>query len=105
MKESNILLGLQYLENEFGKEKIERAIENVSNFKVEIPSWIFGDFGGGRFGEYIPPGCARNIYEKLNDAAFVSKITGAIEAVAVETDDGLYRARRFVEVTIGGCGA
>ncbi|MDX1700440.1 MAG: hypothetical protein R3250_07470, partial [Melioribacteraceae bacterium] len=85
MNEKNILLGIECLQNEFGKESIERAVENVAKFKIEIPSWIFGDFGGGRFGEYMPPGFARNIHEKLDDAAFVSKLTGAVDAIAVHT--------------------
>jgi L-rhamnose isomerase / sugar isomerase len=94
LKESDIKSGIELLENEFGKNAIERAINYVQNFKVEVPSWIFGDFGGGRFGEYMPPGCARNIYEKLDDASFINKITGAVEAVSTHTlwdlsDDGL----------------
>ena len=102
MNEKNIALGIEYLQTEFGKETVEMAVENVARLKVEIPSWIFGDFGGGRFGEYMPPGCARNIYEKLDDAAFVSKITGSVESVAVHTlwdlsDDGMEGSETVAE--------
>jgi L-rhamnose isomerase/sugar isomerase len=95
MVENNIQIGLAALENEFGKNKVSESISNVEKFKVEIPSWIFGDFGGGRFGEYTPPGCARNIYEKLDDASFISKLTGAVEAVSTHTlwdlsEDGIH---------------
>ncbi len=67
---------LEILTKKFGKEKVEKAIENVKNFDVEIPSWVFGKFGGGRFGGYIPPGYARNIFEKIDDAEIVYKLTG-----------------------------
>lgn len=83
MTEQQIDAGLQTLELEFGKDRVGRAIEAVKNFGIEIPSWIFGDFGGGRFAGYMPPGYARNIFEKLDDAAFVNKLTGATERIAV----------------------
>ena len=94
MNDEQIDLGIQMLELEFGKESVKKAITMVQNFKIEIPRWIFADFGGGRFGEYTPPGCARNIYEKLDDAAFVNQLTGAAEQVATHvlwdfTSDGL----------------
>ena len=38
------------LKNEFGTEKVYAAVEAVEKFQVEVPSWIFGKFGGGRFG-------------------------------------------------------
>ena len=73
------------LKNEFGTEKVYEAIEAVEKFQVEVPSWIFGEFGGGRFGNYIPPGFATNIFEKLNDAALVNQLTGASEQIATHT--------------------
>ncbi len=66
----------EILIEKFGEEKVERAVENVKNFDVEIPSWVFGSFGGGRFGGYIPAGYARNIFEKIDDAEIVYKLTG-----------------------------
>jgi L-rhamnose isomerase/sugar isomerase len=83
MSETQVDAGLKLLESEFGKTLVSEAIDTVKRFNVEIPSWIFGDFGGGRFGEYTPPGCARNITEKLTDAAFVNQLTGATDQVAV----------------------
>jgi L-rhamnose isomerase/sugar isomerase len=73
------------LKNEFGTEKIYAAIDTVGKFQVEVPSWIFGKFGGGRFGDYMPPGFATNIFEKLDDAAFVNELTGASEQIATHT--------------------
>jgi len=80
--EKMIEFGLEVLKGEFGEQKVKRAVEAVKRFEVEIPSWVFGMFGGGRFGEYSPPGAARNIFEKLDDAAVVHKLTGATPLIA-----------------------
>jgi len=81
--DNRIKNGLQCLEDEFGKDRVVQAVQAVKRFEVEIPSWVFGKFGGGRFGGYLPPGCARTIQEKLDDAAFVHKLTGATRSVAM----------------------
>jgi L-rhamnose isomerase/sugar isomerase len=62
---------------------LDSVKEAVKRFEVEVPSWVFGAFGGGRFGAYMPPGPARNIREKLDDAAMVHKLTGATPRVAI----------------------
>jgi len=62
---------------------IEKVKEKVSKFTVEVPSWVFGAFGGGRFSGYTPPGAARNIFEKLDDAALVNRLTGATPRVSI----------------------
>jgi len=85
MTEKQIEYGIESLNLEFGKEIVNNAVKAVEEFKVEVPSWIFGKFGGGRFGDFIPPGYARNIFEKLDDAAFVNKLTGASEQIATHT--------------------
>ena len=89
-----ICMQLSNLESEFGKEQVDSAIDAVARFKVEVPSWVFGEFGGGRFSGYMPPGFARNIDEKLDDAAMVNQLTGAVSSVAVHvlwdlSSDGL----------------
>lgn len=61
---------------------LSKIKEKISNFKVEIPSWGFGR-SGTRFHAFHIPGEARNIYEKIDDAAFVNKITDAVSAVAI----------------------
>jgi L-rhamnose isomerase/sugar isomerase len=112
MNEKQIDLGLKMLELEFGAERVNKAREAVRKFKVEIPSWVFGEFGGGRFGDYMPPGCARNIFEKLDDAALVHKLTGATESVATHvlwdlTDDGIrgsYEIAERVNIEAGNRG-
>lgn len=83
MTEEQVKIGLRSLEMEFGSDRVGAAIQAVKDFKLEIPSWIFGPFGGGRFGEYMPPGAARNIQEKLDDAAVVNRLTGTTPDVAM----------------------
>ena len=61
---------------------LKQIKEKISNFKVEIPSWGFGR-SGTRFHAFHIPGEARNIYEKIDDAAFVNKITDGVSAVAI----------------------
>ena len=61
----------------------DQVKKRIYDFKVEIPSWVFGEFGAGRFSGYVPPAAARNVYEKFDDAAFVNKLTGATPKVAV----------------------
>ncbi len=63
---------------------IERVKEKIKQFKVEVPSWIFGAFGGGRFSGYLAPGAGRNVYERFDDAAFVNKLTGATPNVSLQ---------------------
>jgi len=94
MNERAMEHGLRSLRHEFGDGPVERAFEAVRSFEVEVPSWAFGPFGGGRFGEYVPPGAARNVLEKLDDAAMVHRLTLATPRVATHvlwdmTEDGL----------------
>ncbi|MCB9501596.1 MAG: L-rhamnose isomerase [Deferribacteres bacterium] len=85
MSSYNLNDSLKNLQNEFGADKVETAIKAVEKFQVEVPSWIFGPFGGGRFGDYMPPGFARDIFEKLDDAALVNELTGASAQIATHT--------------------
>jgi L-rhamnose isomerase/sugar isomerase len=64
---------------------IDKVKEKISNFTVEVPSWIFGAFGAGRFSGYVPPGAARDVFEKIDDAAFVHRLTGATPRVSIHT--------------------
>lgn len=63
---------------------IKEVKKKVSAFTVEIPSWVFGEFGGGRFSSYMPPGAARNIFEKFDDAAMIHKVTGTTPKVSIQ---------------------
>ncbi len=85
MYESSLNENLRNLEREFGVDLVQSAINAVEQFNVEVPSWVFGEFGGGRFGDYMPPGFATNIFEKLDDAAQVNQLTGASDQIATHT--------------------
>jgi L-rhamnose isomerase/sugar isomerase len=63
--------------------QIDQVKERLKAFEVEVPSWVFGEFGGGRFGQYMPPGPARDPRSKVRDAAMVHKLTGASPRVAI----------------------
>jgi L-rhamnose isomerase / sugar isomerase len=49
---------------------------------IEVPSWGFGD-AGTRFRVFHQPGAARDIHEKLADAAQVNRFTGICPTVAI----------------------
>ncbi|MEM2889493.1 MAG: L-rhamnose isomerase [Candidatus Bathyarchaeia archaeon] len=87
MKYSKLELTKKYdlLEKDLAEKgiDIEQVKDKISKFTVEIPSWIFGAFGGGRFSGYVPPGAARNVFEKFDDASIVNKLTGATPKVSI----------------------
>ena len=62
------------------------AVETVKvalqRLRIETPSWGYGD-SGTRFKVFHWPGAARNIYEKLADAAQVHRYTGICPTVAI----------------------
>jgi L-rhamnose isomerase/sugar isomerase len=62
---------------------IDAVKETVKAFEVEVPSWLFGEFGGGRFGDYMPPAPAPDRWAKVRDAALVHNLTGAAPRVAI----------------------
>ena len=68
--------------------RIERELASLA---VETPSWAYGD-SGTRFGVFPQPGRPRHVFEKIEDAAEVHRLTGAAPAVALhfpwdEVDD------------------
>jgi len=94
MDKKSLERGIENLAAEFGEERVKKAVEAVKKFQVDVPSWTLGPFGGGRFGDYTSPGYARSIYEKLDDAAFIEKLTGAASMVATHilwdfSEDGM----------------
>ena len=60
-------------------EAISRAL---SAFEVETPSWGYGD-SGTRFATFQQPGRPRDVFERLQDAAEVHRLTGTAPAVAL----------------------
>jgi len=61
---------------------IEGVKQKIKTFKVETPSWGYGD-SGTRFKTFKQAGVPRDIFEKLEDAAQVNKVTGMCPSVAI----------------------
>ena len=60
----------------------DHVVEQVRGFAVAVPSWAFGT-GGTRFGRFPGRGEPRDIYDKLDDAACVHRLTGATPRVSL----------------------
>ena len=54
---------------------LERARRKLLEQDIETPSWGYAD-SGTRFQVFHQPGAARTVFEKLEDAAMVHKMTG-----------------------------
>jgi L-rhamnose isomerase/sugar isomerase len=61
------------------QQTIETAFRNLT---IETPSWGYGD-SGTRFGVFPQKGRPRDVFEKLEDAAEVHRLTGTASKVAV----------------------
>ncbi len=75
---------------------------------IETPSWGYGDTGT-RFKTFGYPGAARNVWEKVADAAVVHKLTGVAPRVALHVPwdrvDDWAELKRFAEGLGVGIGA
>ena len=74
--------------------------------RIETPSWGYGN-SGTRFKTFAAPGAARTVWEKLDDAAEVQRLTGIAPSVALhipwdEVEDyaalGNYARERGLEI-------
>jgi L-rhamnose isomerase/sugar isomerase len=63
-------------------DDIARVTEALRAQEVEIPSWAFGN-SGTRFAVFTQPGAPRDLFEKLEDAAEVRRVTGSARSVAL----------------------
>ena len=61
---------------------LDGFIAAMQQLRIETPSWGYGD-SGTRFKVFHWPGAARNLREKLADAAQVQKVTGTCPRVAI----------------------
>ena len=52
-----------------------RHIDEFKMLAVETPSWGYGD-SGTRFAVFQQPGRPRDVYERIDDAAEVQRLTG-----------------------------
>ena len=58
------------------------VLERVRRLEIETPSWGYGN-SGTRFHVYPWPGAARNVHERIADAALVHRLTGCCPTVAL----------------------
>jgi L-rhamnose isomerase / sugar isomerase len=58
------------------------VLERLADFEVAVPSWALGT-GGTRFGRFPRAGEPRDVYEKLDDAAVIHRLTGATPKVSL----------------------
>ena len=56
--------------------------QRLGKQQIETPSWGYGN-SGTRFGVFKQPGAARDVHERLADAAQVHKVTGVSPSVAL----------------------
>ncbi len=61
---------------------VEAVLQSIREFTVETPSWGYGN-SGTRFKVFPWPGAARTLFEKLDDAAMVQRVTGVCPGVAI----------------------
>jgi L-rhamnose isomerase / sugar isomerase len=57
-------------------------LRQLAQLEIETPSWGFGN-SGTRFHVYPWPGAARNVQERIADAALVHRLTGCCPSVAL----------------------
>ncbi len=70
---------------------VEAVKQKLHEQKIETPSWGYGN-AGTRFQTFAWKGAARNIHEKVADAAYVHRMTGVAPSIAIhipwdKTDD------------------
>src|SRR5258708_11801684 len=58
------------------------VLERLGRLEIETPSWGYGN-SGTRFHVYPWPGAARNVRERIADAALVHRLTGFCPTVAL----------------------
>jgi L-rhamnose isomerase / sugar isomerase len=60
----------------------EAVLERLGALEIETPSWGYGN-SGTRFHVYPWPGAARTVWERIDDAALVHRLTGCCPSVAL----------------------
>lgn len=56
--------------------------DDLARLAIEVPSWAYGN-SGTRFNVFAQPGCPRDPWEKVADAAMVHRTTGLAPSVAL----------------------
>jgi L-rhamnose isomerase / sugar isomerase len=62
--------------------RTDHVIASLRELAIETPSWGYGD-SGTRFATFPQPGRPRDVYERVDDAAEVHRLTGTAPAVAL----------------------
>lgn len=98
---------LDYLGAVLGRRDLDLddVLAAVRRFEVALPTWAFGT-GGTRFGRFPGPGQPRNVYEKIEDAAVVHRLTSAAPRVSLhvpwdEPDDPVALREFAAEAGVG----
>ena len=63
-------------------DRVAEAERRLAALEIETPSWGYGA-SGTRFATFAQPGQPRNVFERLDDAAEVRRLTGSATAVAL----------------------
>ncbi len=61
---------------------VESVLENLQRQHIETPSWGYGN-SGTRFRVFPNKAAARNVHEKIDDAALIHKLSGVAPSVAL----------------------
>jgi L-rhamnose isomerase/sugar isomerase len=76
------------------------VLERLRRLEIETPSWGYGN-SGTRFHVYPWPGAARDVRERIDDAALVHRLTGCCPSVALhipwDAVDDYSDLRRYAE--------
>jgi L-rhamnose isomerase / sugar isomerase len=76
------------------------VLAELRRLEIETPSWGYGN-SGTRFHVYPWPGAARDVYERVADAALVHELTGCCPSVAIHVEwdrvDDWYELRTFAQ--------
>jgi L-rhamnose isomerase / sugar isomerase len=81
MNPTNALEAWRDVSNQRSLE-LDDLLVRIQSFAIETPSWGYGN-SGTRFKVFAWPGAARNLHEKLADAAIVHQLTGVCPSVAL----------------------
>jgi L-rhamnose isomerase / sugar isomerase len=75
-------------------------LDRLTRLEIETPSWGYGN-SGTRFHVYPWPGAARDVRERIDDAALVHRLTGCCPSVALhipwDAVDDYRDLRRYAE--------
>jgi L-rhamnose isomerase/sugar isomerase len=76
------------------------VLDRLGRLEIETPSWGYGN-SGTRFHVYPWPGAARDVRERIDDAALVHRLTGCCPSVALhipwDAVDDYRELRRYAE--------